>query len=117
MTRTPIRYAPRHISPKAVLWMKARLETGSDWQILLIEALPPQLFLVYALTGKYPEITTNQLIAELPGLLPNHASNLLNELWRYNLVERTERRDNTGKYYVYRRVSERGTRNHAGSLV
>jgi predicted transcriptional regulator len=45
---------------------------------------------------------TSAAVAKAWDIKQNHASSMLNELWQFGLLERTERIDESGKRFVYK---------------
>lgn len=47
---------------------------------------------------------TSAVVARAWNINQNYASSMLNELWQFGLLERTERRDEDGKSYLYKAI-------------
>lgn len=69
----------------------------------IIQALPPSYHKVYdwICQGTFHGKVETSMVMRAWNLKANHASTMLNELWRFGLLKRTERIDKNGKTYVY----------------
>lgn len=67
----------------------------------IVRALPKQYHQIYDWIGSCYGPVTSNMVMKAWGLQQNHASTLLNELWRFGLLTRTEYTDRNGKGYKY----------------
>ena len=67
----------------------------------IIRALPKQYHQVYDWVGSCYAPVNSAMVMKAWDLQQNHASTLLNELWQFGLLKRTEYVDTNGKGYKY----------------
>lgn len=69
--------------------------------IAIVRALPPSYHKIYDWIGSLYAPVTSGAVMRAWELKPNHASTILNELWRFGLLKRTEYTDEHGKGFKY----------------
>lgn len=67
----------------------------------IVRALPAGYHKVYDWIGSLYAPVTTSAVCRAWELKPNHASTILNELWQFGLLKRTEYTDEHGKGYKY----------------
>jgi hypothetical protein len=67
----------------------------------IVRALPAQYHKIYDWVGACYHPVTSSVVAREWGLQQNHASTLLNELWQFGLLKRTEYTDERGAGFKY----------------
>lgn len=72
----------------------------------IIDALPPGYRKVYDWIGSLYTPVTTAMVMRAWELKSNHASTLLNELWRFGLLKRTEIKDSHGKMFEYKHTAD-----------
>lgn len=67
----------------------------------IVDSLPAGYHKVYDWIGSLYAPVTSAMVMRAWELKPNHASMILNELWQFGLLTRTEYTDEHGKGYKY----------------
>lgn len=67
----------------------------------IVRALPTQCHQVYDWVGSCYAPVNSNMVMKAWNLQQNHASTILNELWQFGLLTRTEYTDEYGKGYKY----------------
>lgn len=68
----------------------------------IVTALPDQYRKVYDWIGTCYQPVTSPMVMKAWDLNANHASTILNELWQFGLLERTQTIDGNGRTFVYK---------------
>lgn len=97
-----------HIHKLAEIRRDVRAFPDSTDRILhtaIVRDLPPQHKGVYEYAAEYPGELTSAFVALRWNIRQNHASMILQELWQFGILERTEYTNEHGKGYRYK-ISE-----------